>query len=801
MMPNPSIAWTRPGRPGRASHVKRWFKENMAMRYFNIKAMVMLGAGILLPGISFSGDISSVSIKTDLGKAWFKPNLILDADPVCNSFLSAAREKFESTDHQYTNLTGFKKIPQPFQDLDKNDMSVQLEDDDPYQFKIEVDKATRYVRFVNHGGCGGACERYQLLVSDDKISGKLETASTPLAEEWNLVKDSNGAFFALGDVDGHLQLFRIVSSRDWRISCDVALKPEKVHESTDSDVQSTLKSILRLNNKINALFGGSGECGSARTAWRWKRNIEKGLIETLYRPWALAAPRFNSYSSENSSGEYQRINESLKLWSLVGIDQYKAYASYQAQLAETVGILAKFYSIQFGWPERVSSETAWSATTNAISSGFGFYMYDPFPNEGEQQLRAAILERKPINEIRAIELDKRITEQSEQSPIDSILNIAILYPEALRYLLKIGVSPNLPNEFGKTPLMYAVQQNQLEAAKILLAAGADPNAATIIPWDRCEYTLETAHMTALHYAARYASVDMIKLLIQGGANTFLQTHNPKRQYEYPIDWLRRYSQETTEGEINPNILPGEIEEAGKLLQVPSDVERNSIAKSMVLHAESDYAKGNIESAYRHLQSALAAQPGNSKAISDLPLVALKTGQFGPAIKAANQATEFFKEPGLVAAAWFNKGLICEHELARSITDYDGNKCENDWINPFVRAWQIETTPARTKKLKRLFNPDETNVCLVPASDSVSYRVRFFNVAEKNAKRIYIFHNANKEIDPTEVQWSVKFYGHSEASVLTAKIVERITLDQDAITILEGTNYGIPSINGYACKVK
>ncbi|MFH0780420.1 MAG: ankyrin repeat domain-containing protein [Pseudomonadota bacterium] len=772
------------------------------MRYLKIKAIVILGAVILsLPGNCFSKDSSSSLLEVDLTNSWFVPSLVLDADPVCGSFLAAAREEFESTNYQYKNLPGFKRSPGPFQNFDKSDPSIQLEDDDPHQFKIKVDAATHYVKFVTHGGCGGACERDQLLVSDEKITGTQGKASTPSAPDWHLVKKSNGAFFALGNVDDHLQLYRIVSPQDWRLSCDVALKPDKPHEIRDNEVHSALKAVLSLNNRINALSGGAGDCGSMGTAWRWKRFIEEGLIETLYRPWALAASRVNNYYSENSYGDYPRINESLKLWSLGGINQYKAYASYQTQLNETVGILAQFYSKQFGWSEKVSSETAWSATTNVISDGFGFYMYDPFPNKGEQQLRAAILERKPIEEIRAIELDRKITGQAEELTGDSILNIAILYPEALRYLLAIGSSPNLPNEFGKTPLMYAVQQNQLEAAKILLAAGADPNSTTIIPSNRCEYTLKTAHMTALHYAARYASAEMIKLLIIGGANPFIQTDNPIKRDEYPIDWLRRYTQEVVAEERNPNIFPEEIEEAQNLLRLPSDLERNSIAKRMVLLAELDYTKGNIEAAYRHLQVALAAQPGNIKAISDLPLVALKAGQFGPSIKAANQAIEVLKAPAQLSAAWFNKGLVCENESARSITDYDGHKCGKDWLQPFIRAFKIEATSARTKKLKRLFDSDDANVCVIPVTDEEYFKVRYFNVMGENSIRIYVFHSANKEIDPNKVQWSVTFSGDAEATVMTAKIVEKINLDQDTITILEGTNYGLPSINGHICKEK
>src|SRR5690606_35380685 len=105
-----------------------------------------------------------------------------------------------------------------------------------------------------------------------------------------------------------------------------------------------------------------------------------------------------------------------------------------------------------------------------------------------QPLRQAILERRPIEEIDELyQAQAREAEPpdsfQEASQYDSVLNAAIGYPEALQYLLGRGLDPNVTNGFGKTPLMYAAQHDQLESARILLRAGADPNAATYPPED------------------------------------------------------------------------------------------------------------------------------------------------------------------------------------------------------------------------------------------------------------------------------------------------------------------------------
>ncbi len=106
---------------------------------------------------------------------------------------------------------------------------------------------------------------------------------------------------------------------------------------------------------------------------------------------------------------------------------------------------------------------------------------------------------------------------------DGIASVAVGYPEALEDLLRRGANPNQANAFGKTPLMYAAQYDQIESARILLRHGANPNAQTINPSDDCNFTLSRFGVTPLHYAARYGSAEMIRLLVENGAGNALPT--------------------------------------------------------------------------------------------------------------------------------------------------------------------------------------------------------------------------------------------------------------------------------------
>jgi ankyrin repeat protein len=77
-----------------------------------------------------------------------------------------------------------------------------------------------------------------------------------------------------------------------------------------------------------------------------------------------------------------------------------------------------------------------------------------------------------------------------------------------RELISRGYSVNDFDELGHTPLHYAVKDEQIEAAKLLLAAGANVNA-------RDESKIGN---TPLGEIAGNCSLEMAKLLVEAGAD-------------------------------------------------------------------------------------------------------------------------------------------------------------------------------------------------------------------------------------------------------------------------------------------
>ena len=77
--------------------------------------------------------------------------------------------------------------------------------------------------------------------------------------------------------------------------------------------------------------------------------------------------------------------------------------------------------------------------------------------------------------------------------------------EQVRALLQSGVSADVRNAFGHTPLMIAAKHAAMAVAELLLAAKADPNAT------------ERDRLSVLHIAMTSDNPAIVELLLRHGA--------------------------------------------------------------------------------------------------------------------------------------------------------------------------------------------------------------------------------------------------------------------------------------------
>jgi hypothetical protein len=727
---------------------------------------------------------------------WFQPVLTTKADPICDSFLIGVRGHAPS-------YAGLKNIPAFFSADDREKSSVQNVAGHPdYLVFGEPGKHPLYVQSITYPGCGGACESVALglhsAAPTDDIAEEA-TDTTPTSEAWNIFESASGHPYVVAIVDRQFEVYSAAPDTRWKLACRIHLEPDLQH-TVDLHVQEAAASLHELGAAAEgmALSEGYGMCGTMHTAGRWQVDFEHALGQVLFDPEATAVAR--SYASENSYGDYSRIHPELQEWGLGGIFEHRALQRYDDQLASTTKIIQKFYEYGFHWTPDHSLEVAQRSITGAVGRLFGFYMYDPYPVPGERKLRQALLTHQPIAEIRAMTIDLKAL---DSSTADSILNVAVENPEALSYLVERGVDPDRPNGFGKTPLMYAVQYNQLAAMRALLRAGADPNAMTTGGPDNCEYAIQWRHVTPLHYAVRYASREVVQALLEAGAVPFVRTEHyvDSSKGDYPLDWLEHQSHQVLSAEDVKVLEPA--------LRVPSDAERVRLSTTLASQATAANLAGNRLDAYRAIRLARLADPTNTRVAADFPLLALKAGEIGPALEGSAHAFAMAKTPSDQAAALFNEALACE-QIAydpRTAVYHAASSCGDGgtYVDLFVRAWELQPTPARVKALiQRLGATESTNCAVtVPAGGIMTYRVfgQFgHNFRAGQSELMYALHSPSLKLDPSTIRWTAVNIQPPVTS--SPQVRETLILDQDhELTVLEGEYFASAIVvDGKTCNL-
>jgi len=753
------------------------------MRFFSTLALCLS-----LINFAFGNELNVQS-------SWYKPTLVENNDASCTQLLEDVQKKFysnESFEAAYgIRGHGYEQTGSILNWTILGDASSG---------QVDAFGKTYYLGYVANPGCGGACETNQMLVSTQPFPERDNTydaypesfakeAPPATSNSYTMAKSSQGDIYMFSvaniyTVKNQILIYKLAKEGRWAPACKIAVAPNDVAKEEIIKKANVLESLSALRQSAAGVMGGAGSCGSMQTASRWSEDVHVAIDETLYRPWVLAEVD----PSTDADGSYENDLRNLNRWALVGLVQYKMLRDFENQIGKTTRQLAVFYHETNAWPMDVSTQIAETAVKGAVSKGIRFYEYDPGFASGEEDLRRLILSKQDINAIRAIQFDAESVEETNSNAVDnsesheSILNIAIQYPEALSFLLDKGIPSDRANSFGKTPLMYAAQYNEPASAALLIKQGANINSVTTLPPDSCYYTLQTSNMTPLHYAVRYGSPDLIRLLLDSGAQPHITAHN-HRHYpeseETPLDWLHHYTGPAAT-EKNPNIPDARIAEIERWLQPVLPQQVPKLVNDYVVKAEQQYQAGEIESAYRNISLAVQLAPDNARALADLSLIALKNGKLGESAHASQKIVESKADAKTKANAWFNQGLACEKQQKQSGNGgifFDGHYyCEYGLIYPFRKAYEATPTGARANKLKSLFDERVVLYCDISMKSSkikISYQVGS-DPEQKLGRRLqtlYVLHEKSQMVGTEDLAWEVNSSRAEKKRITPKKIAD------------------------------
>ena len=263
-----------------------------------------------------------------------------------------------------------------------------------------------------------------------------------------------------------------------------------------------------------------------------------------------------NYTKQTDTKRDEILKKYFRYWAYQSIGNYRLYMNFWNEYGKILDPLRK-YAIKNGINAKESELFSIAAANEFLYWAVGetkifkdldefslfildqrndanqikAYIYTKQPNKAEliQALQVALLAKKSNSVIKVfIDLGLNINEGYE-----SALFYALESYSNVDFLLKNNANVNYANSFGKTALFYAVEANQKDIAKLLIDNKANVNARYIsnneklaiinnlggnTPYYITFCALEHTSKNVLMHAASYADVDMLKLLIESGAN-------------------------------------------------------------------------------------------------------------------------------------------------------------------------------------------------------------------------------------------------------------------------------------------
>jgi hypothetical protein len=252
-------------------------------------------------------------------------------------------------------------------------------------------------------------------------------------------------------------------------------------------------------------------------------------------------------------------------WSLKSRSNFRLHQAFLSEYAKTLPRLTEYYRRRFRFSEAKAAEVARYALRLYSDWAFGA---NPRRNGIDVLPRLVVLSMNRESTVADLQATLAATPAPGQEEIDQALKVALLYrkprpylallvdhletlntgdesaiffalddPGNVEFLLERRAYANYANDFGKTPLFYAIELRQPRLVELLLDHGADvnhpyksgvksewwpvslqePASAARLKTDPCAYDMGSFKRTPLMHAARHGDVRTLALLVERGA--------------------------------------------------------------------------------------------------------------------------------------------------------------------------------------------------------------------------------------------------------------------------------------------
>lgn len=722
----------------------------------------------------------------DLERAWFKPHLTVNKDPeLCGPLLETYTQHFLGNDWRNplamdfsgtsgsspaTALTAkftelkWQKVPgQPSADLRYVDYRVGGEYyavvrehyaigwREGYSHQIIVNQPIDTIQLNGNWHEYIDQRRVSVLVPAEEASFTYESTRNGSnkahidAGLTNILESSGSVYFLFKTSGFSIQdkreerygLYRAQAGARMGLVCEMKTEPsaEEIRQA-----QAKIRHLDKFKDNLKNILGEGGDCGTLNSHARAKNGLHTALEAAAYRPWL-------GRWEPGTVGSWEMV---LSQWQYYGLWNYKIYAQFLEHKPKILAELSEFYLANYTDDPEAAAQLA----NKSLNLMMAVFSGEPRSRYGSQtDLREGLLKNlltaKSLSEFQkevgSADIDVRELDQKLKQ--DGMLVFALGRVDLMQHLIARGADVDKVNAFGKTPLMYAAQYNDLASAKLLIESGADLNASTDLPTDTCQYTLRNRELTALHYAVRYASVEFIDLLLKSGSSIHARDSSLKTPYDYLTNfWGQpRYDAKPGDayGKMNPFLSESDYRRLEKRLRPAPEARRKKLAKKENREGEKQYQSGDLVAAQGSFKRSIMLDPSFFPAHTNLALTLLKRDQIYASAKTSAYVASHRDVPvEQKASANFNLGLACERYEALGSSkkphsaEFAWRYCRRPALNYFFAAYEgVATDSRRNKILQMLSNPGhhkEARVCQLGASlQIVKDDLGFFFIGSKD----------------------------------------------------------------------
>ena len=305
----------------------------------------------------------------------------------------------------------------------------------------------------------------------------------------------------------------------------------KIFQNFDgSDMEHSLPLFSAYKRSVEKMMLSSGGCGTSRAdvTARWNGQFYSSMA--IVRPWAIEP----TWKSIKISREVARVGFQKKHfedWKYQDVWSYREHATNKNLMFDAITELKNHYVSNYAYSE----STAYEHASKIIQSMPGrYYSLGIYYNQDKDFSIFQKMVDGTYNNWENIEQDLKL----KYGTVPFVaLSLMVDIPQSYKMLPSTINQNSIESFYKKDILMFAAHMNNFDTVKYLLDSGWSVDKVTSYEQaPRCGSTLKRLNRSALTYAAENASIEVMRLLVDAGADTKIKdSHGNNLDYYFNLN--------------------------------------------------------------------------------------------------------------------------------------------------------------------------------------------------------------------------------------------------------------------------